>query len=59
MIDLTDFYCDASKCPVVIGGVDVYADNNHLTVTFARTLAPYLYRDLVAAGVVAPSRKSF
>jgi hypothetical protein len=59
VIDLTDFYCDASKCPVVIGGVDVYADNNHLTVTFARTLAPYLYRDLVAAGVVAPSRKSF
>jgi hypothetical protein len=34
--------------------VNVYRDTNHLTVTYARTLAPYLYRDMVAAGVIRP-----
>lgn len=52
MVDLTDFYCNQVKCPVVIGGVNVYADNNHLTVTYARTLAPYLYRELVRLQVL-------
>ena len=54
LIDLTPFYCDDDTCPVVIGGVNVYRDTNHLTVTYARTLAPYLYRDMVAAGVIRP-----
>ena len=36
VIDLTPFYCDEDKCPVVIGGVNVYRDNNHLTVTYAQ-----------------------
>jgi peptidoglycan/LPS O-acetylase OafA/YrhL len=52
LVDLTDFYCDEEKCPVVIGGVNVYVDNNHLTVTYARTLAPYLYRELVRLEVL-------
>ena len=47
MIDLTPFYCDEDTCPVVIGGVNVYRDNNHVTVTYAKTLAPYLYRAIV------------
>jgi peptidoglycan/LPS O-acetylase OafA/YrhL len=52
VIDLTPFLCDEETCPVVVGGVNVYVDNNHLTVTYARTLAPYLYRALVARGVL-------
>jgi peptidoglycan/LPS O-acetylase OafA/YrhL len=52
VIDLTRFYCDEKSCPVVIGGVAVYADTNHLTVTYARTLAPYLYRELARVGVL-------
>ncbi len=51
LVDLTDFYCDEEKCPVVIGGVNVYFDNNHLTVTYAKTLAPYLYRELTKHGL--------
>ncbi len=51
MIDLTSFYCDETTCPVVVGGVNVYFDNNHLTVTYAKTLAPYLYRELTALGL--------
>ncbi|MCW2760208.1 MAG: oatA 3 [Marmoricola sp.] len=46
LIDLTSFFCDERECPVVIGGVNVYADNNHLSVTYAKTLAPYLHREL-------------
>ncbi len=36
----------------MVGGVNVYVDNNHMTVTYARTLAPYLYRAMVATGVL-------
>ncbi len=52
--DLTDFYCRGQVCPVVIGGVDVYVDSNHVSVTYARTLAPYLFRRLVDDGVLTP-----
>ena len=52
-IDLSDRMCTDNTCPVLIGGVNVYSDGNHLTVTFARTLAPYLYRALVTAHLLA------
>ena len=48
-MDLTDAYCDATTCYTVIGGVVVYADNNHVSNTYARTLAPYLGPRIVAA----------
>lgn len=46
VIDLTRFYCDDSLCPVIIGGVIVYRDSNHVTSTYARTLAPYISREV-------------
>lgn len=49
VIDLTDFYCDAEKCPAVIGNVIVYRDDNHITRTWAKTLAPHLNQAIVAA----------
>ena len=52
VLDLTPYYCDQDTCPVVIGGVNVYRDDNHLTVTYAKTLAPYLYRAIVETGVL-------
>lgn len=45
-VDLTDYFCQAGKCPAVIGGVIVYFDASHITKTYARTLAPYLMRPL-------------
>lgn len=42
LIDLTDVYCDARECLPVIGGVTVYRDADHLSDTFAGTLAPYV-----------------
>jgi hypothetical protein len=53
VIDLTRFYCDASTCPVVIGGVNVYRDNNHVTVTYAKTLAPYLFSAMRRTGALS------
>jgi len=42
LVDLTDVYCDDRECLPVVGGVSVYRDSNHLSSTFAGTLAPYL-----------------
>jgi len=39
------FQCSARFCFPVIGGVLVHKDIDHITRTFAETLAPYLQRD--------------
>ncbi len=54
LLDLTDFYCRDGTCPAVIGGVTVYRDISHLTVTYAKTLAPYVYRGLIEIGALPP-----
>jgi len=46
LIDLTPYYCNDTNCPAVIGHVVVYRDQDHLTATYVRTLAPYLGRAL-------------
>lgn len=46
LVDFTDVYCDATKCDAVIGGVIVNRDENHLTNTFSKTLAPYIEVEL-------------
>lgn len=42
LVDFTKTFCDQKKCDAVIGGVIVGRDENHITNTFAVTLAPYL-----------------
>lgn len=42
LIDLSKYACSAKSCHVVIGGMIAYFDNNHMTATFARTLAPFV-----------------
>jgi len=46
---LTQYFCDARKCHALIGGVVVYFDTDHLTLTYSRSLAPYLGAELNAA----------
>jgi len=41
-VDLNSLMCTSDSCPAVIGGVIVLCDYNHLSTTFAETLAPYL-----------------
>jgi peptidoglycan/LPS O-acetylase OafA/YrhL len=40
IVDFSDELCSGSVCPPVIDGQVVYRDSNHLTASFARTLAP-------------------
>lgn len=46
LVDFTNVYCGPSKCDAVIGGVIVNRDGNHLTNTFALTLAPYIEAEI-------------
>ncbi|GGR39735.1 peptidoglycan/LPS O-acetylase OafA/YrhL [Nocardioides luteus] len=46
LVDLTHLFCDAQICPAVVGNVIVYRDGNHITARYARTLAPFLGREL-------------
>jgi peptidoglycan/LPS O-acetylase OafA/YrhL len=41
-LPLTQYFCDASRCHALIGGVVVYTDPHHLTMTYSRSLAQYL-----------------
>ena len=54
VIDLTDLYCHDGWCPAVAGGVNMYRDYSHLSLQYAVSLGPYLYRRLVAAGLLSP-----
>jgi hypothetical protein len=46
VIDLSKYFCDASLCYPVIGGVLVYKDLTHITTAYGGTLAPYLEREV-------------
>ncbi len=48
-LDLTDRICAADRCEPVVGNVVVYRDDNHLTASYVRTLAPVLEEELAAA----------
>jgi hypothetical protein len=37
-----DWLCTPTQCPVVIGDILVYRDDNHLTATASQWLAPYI-----------------
>lgn len=45
-IDLSDVLCEDEVCRPVVGNVLAYIDDNHLTATFARTLAPAMAGEL-------------
>lgn len=47
-LDMSDRICAPIVCEAVVGGVALYTDPYHLTETYARTLSPYLERDLAS-----------
>jgi hypothetical protein len=60
LVGVNQYLC-AKKCPVVIGGVIVYSDIDHLTTTMVKTLAPYIEPSLISllassAGQAVPAR---
>jgi hypothetical protein len=54
LLDLSPQVCPHGLCRGVIGNALVYRDKHHLTATYARTLSPWIARELKAAG--APSK---
>ncbi len=40
--DLTDLFCTADRCPVVVGNTLVYPDENHVTLEYSRVVAPVI-----------------
>jgi peptidoglycan/LPS O-acetylase OafA/YrhL len=57
-LDIADAVCDPGFCPAEIGNVLVYMDDNHLTASYATSMAPLVEDQVVAAlegAPVAPS----
>ena len=46
LVDLSDYFCDASRCFAVIGGASVYYDYDHMSRQFSASLATALLRQL-------------
>ena len=40
--DVTELFCTADRCSVIVGNTLVYFDQNHLTVEYTRLLAPVI-----------------
>lgn len=55
-IDVTPYLCTPTVCPAVIGTVVAYFDKSHMTATYARSLAPYLEAEILAAMSLARAR---
>ena len=49
LLDFTDKYCGAEECYSVVGGANVYRDQDHLTVTWTLTLKPAIGEAITAA----------
>jgi peptidoglycan/LPS O-acetylase OafA/YrhL len=49
LIDMTPLLCPGDPCPVVINGMIVYRDNQHMTATFAASLRANLEASLPPA----------
>ncbi|MFI1989368.1 acyltransferase family protein [Actinoplanes sp. NPDC020271] len=49
-IDPVPWLCSATFCPAVIGNVLAYRDSNHMTTTYAQTVAPLLDDALSGVG---------
>ncbi len=48
-LDIADRVCGPAFCPAVIGNVQVYLDDNHLTASYSTSMAPLVEGDVLAA----------
>jgi peptidoglycan/LPS O-acetylase OafA/YrhL len=48
LVDMDDLICGPQLCQPIVGNVEVYRDQHHLTLTYTRTLLPYLKARLFA-----------
>ncbi len=40
--ELSDLFCTADRCPVIVGNTLVFRDDNHVTIEYAKVLGPLL-----------------
>ena len=57
LLDFTRYYCSATTCPAVIGGVNVYRDISHISKTYMTTMAPYVGAQLERDGLLPKRRR--
>ncbi|WP_017884398.1 acyltransferase family protein [Leucobacter sp. UCD-THU] len=57
-VDMTDLICPDDVCKAVIGNVNVYLDDNHLTIAYTATMRAALEERLLAAIAQALSWES-
>jgi peptidoglycan/LPS O-acetylase OafA/YrhL len=48
-VDMNDQICSTPRCPVMRNGIVVFTDDNHLTASFSRSVAPVLGARIDAA----------
>lgn len=48
-LDIADRVCGPDTCPAVLGNVLVYLDDNHLTASYATSMAPLVEGDVLTA----------
>lgn len=49
LLDMADTFCTESVCPAQVGNMYVYLDDNHLSATYAATMADVMEERLLAA----------
>ena len=58
MRSLSELFCTADRCPVIVGNTLVYRDDNHVTTEYAQVLAPLL-AERVDGALSEAARASF
>lgn len=41
-VDVTPLFSTVDRCPAIVGNTRAYFDENHLTIEYARALAPVI-----------------
>jgi hypothetical protein len=47
--DVTDLFCTATRCPLIVGNDLVYRDDTHVTVEYAALLRPVIEAEIALA----------
>ena len=56
-IDMNDRICPTAWCPVMRDGIVIFTDDNHLTATFSRSMAPVFGERMELAAERASERQ--
>ena len=55
-LDVEPWFCTSTVCPAVVGNIELWRDDNHITRTWARYLAPVMTESLDALlGIKGPA----